>query len=102
MEYGLSNETIIKIQNVFAKYNQVERVILYGSRAKGNYKESSDIDLTMIGENLNLDVLQKIELDLDDLFLPYKIDLSELNKINNEDLVEHIKRVGINFYIKTK
>jgi predicted nucleotidyltransferase len=49
--------------------------VLYGSRAKGNYRPGSDIDLTLLGESLNLTELQKIELELDDLMLPYKIDL---------------------------
>ncbi|MBU0464798.1 MAG: nucleotidyltransferase domain-containing protein [Proteobacteria bacterium] len=64
MLYGLKNQVIEKINQIFARCQEVEKVILYGSRAKGNHKKGSDIDLTLIGENLNLKLLNKISLDL--------------------------------------
>jgi type I restriction enzyme S subunit len=73
---------------------------LYGSRAKGNYRPNSDIDLTLKCKNVDLSTLFKIETDLDDLLLPYKIDLSIFHKIENQDLIEHINRVGVVFYEK--
>jgi uncharacterized protein len=100
MPYGLKKETIEKINQIFARHMAVEKVFLYGSRAKGNYKKGSDIDLSLIGENLNLILLNKISLDLDDLLLPYKIDLSIYNQITNSDLVDHISRVKKIFYKK--
>lgn len=98
MLYGLKEKDIAAIHAVFAKQEAVEKAILYGSRAKGNYRNSSDIDLTLKGENLNLSLLFKIETQLDDLLLPYRIDLSIFHKIENKDLIEHIERVGIIFY----
>ncbi len=100
MMFGLKTETINAIQEVFAKYPEVEKSILYGSRAKGNYRPGSDIDLTLLGEKLTLTILQKIENELDDLLLPYKIDLSVFHQIGNPDLVAHIERVGQIFYQK--
>lgn len=94
MKYGLEHSDIKKIQAVFASFPEVEEVILFGSRAKGNYKPTSDIDLTLKGEKINLAVLHQIENDLDDLLLPYKIDLSIFEQIDNPDLIEHINRVG--------
>jgi len=91
---GLNNSDIEKIQNVFALYSQVEKVILYGSRAKGTYKPASDIDLTLVGTKLNISIQQKIESELDDLMLPYKFDISIYHQISNKELVEHIERVG--------
>ncbi len=98
MEFGLSAENIDKIRNVFAEYPEVEKVIIYGSRAKGNYRHNSDIDLTLIGEQLNLDIQFRIDESLDNLLLPYTIDLSVFSQISNPDLVEHIQRVGVVFY----
>ena len=100
MMYGLKTETIHAIQEVLLTYPEVEKAILYGSRAKGNYRPGSDIDLTLTGETLNLTILQKIEHELDDLLLPYKIDLSLLRHIQNTDLLDHIQRVGKVFYEK--
>ncbi|MBZ0200636.1 MAG: nucleotidyltransferase domain-containing protein [Ignavibacteriaceae bacterium] len=100
MLFGLSEETINKINTVFNEYSSVEKVIIYGSRVKGTNKNGSDIDLTLYGTNLSLHVQQKIEIELDDLMLPYKIDLSIYTKIKNYDLKEHIDRIGKIFYQK--
>jgi len=98
MQYGLSEFQFGQIVNVFANNKDVDKVILYGSRAKGTQKPYSDIDITILGDNLNLSVLQKIEIELDDLLLPYRFDVSLYNSIDNNDLVEHIKRVGKTIY----
>ena len=101
MRFGLKDTTIQKIQSVLVRYPQVEKAILYGSRAKGNYKNGSDIDLTLRGDaDLTLNVLYKIMEKLDDLLLPYTIDLSIYNNINDPDVIEHIDRVGVTFYEK--
>lgn len=102
MNYGLSDQTIQKIHSVFCQYPQIESAILYGSRAIGNYKTGSDIDLTLCGEGLTLSILSKIDTDLDDLLLPYTIDLSAFKQIGNPDMVEQIQRFGVDFYKKNK
>jgi uncharacterized protein len=98
MKYGLEDSTIQKIQDVFSAFRQVEKVVLYGSRAKGNYKPGSDIDLTLKGQNINLSVMNQIGLLLDDLLLPYTFDLSVFEHIKDPNLLEHIDRAGIDFY----
>ena len=65
---------------------------------KANYLPGSDIDLALEGKNLSLDTLHKIENDIDDLLLPYKMDLSLLRQIQNAALLDHIERVGTTFY----
>jgi len=92
--YGLSQNALDKIKAVLFSVQGVESAILYGSRAKGNYKEGSDIDLTVKG-NLTFDDLTKMSIALDDLNLPWKIDLSLYYQIKNKDLLEHIDRIGI-------
>ena len=98
MPYGLNEHIFKAIQTVFEKYPDIQEVILYGSRAKNNYRHNSDIDLTLKGNHLDLTIQFKIETELDDLLLPYKIDLSIYEKIENPDLIDHINRVGIVFY----
>lgn len=100
MRFGLKDEVIEEIQSIFIKYPQIEKAVLYGSRAKGNFKNGSDIDLTLFGAGLNLNLLYKIENEIDDLLLPYSIDLSIFEQITNTDLIEHIGRAGIVFYVK--
>ena len=98
LPFGLKESTIEAIKGVFSGHPQICQVIIYGSRAKGNYRNGSDIDLTIKGEAVTLSELMKIENELDDLLLPYKIDLSLLHKINDPGLIDHIKRVGAVFF----
>ncbi|MCA9979991.1 MAG: nucleotidyltransferase domain-containing protein [Anaerolineales bacterium] len=99
--FGLKQNTISQIQTALAHYPQVEKAILYGSRARGNYKTGSDIDLTLQGENLTRAVLFRIMDEIDDLLLPYTFDLSLWQDITDEDVLSHIDRVGAIFYEKT-
>lgn len=103
MNYGLSPAVVEKINGILTRYPQVESATLYGSRAKGNYKSGSDIDLTLHGgEDLTLNVVYRILNDLDDLLLPYTIDLSIFHEIGDPDVVAHIQRVGVPFYKKAE
>ena len=88
LRFGLKEATIQKICAVLTRYPQVERAILYGSRAKGNYKNGSDIDLTLRGgADLTLRVLYRIMDEIDDLLLPYTIDLSIYADISDPDVI---------------
>lgn len=96
--FGLPPAAVKKIRGVFARYPQVEKAVVYGSRAMGNYKNGSDIDLTLYGDGLNLGVQLKILDELDDLLLPWMIDLSIFAQLDHLKLREHIERVGVVFY----
>ena len=98
MKYGLTETTVENICAVFARFPEIEKAILYGSRAKGNFKTGSDIDLTLCGEALTSDLRSTIASALDDLLLPYTIDLSVFNGLTNAKLREHIEREGVSFY----
>lgn len=98
IQFGLKQEDIDKINHVFTAYDGIDSVIIYGSRAKGNFKVGSDIDLTIKENSLSFPKFLEIENILDDLLLPYKIDLSLKRKITNIDLLAHIDRVGKLFY----
>lgn len=98
MRFGLPNQAIKEIQDALTLYPEVEKAILYGSRATGTFKPESDIDLTLVGENLTHNHLLGIMFDLDDLLLPWMIDLSLLDTIDNPGLREHIERKGQTLY----
>ena len=100
MPYGLQQKTIQEINTIFANYTNIDEAVLYGSRAKGNYKPGSDIDLTLKGKGLNLEQLNKISIDLDNLLLPYTFDLSIFHQVSNRDLIDHIERIGKKFYTR--
>lgn len=102
MNHGLSEKTVKQIFSVFEGFPEIEKAVLYGSRAKGNFKTGSDIDLTLYGEKLSARLLGDIAEALDDLLLPYTIDLSIFDDLNHAKLREHIERVGVVFYEKKK
>jgi predicted nucleotidyltransferase len=95
--FGLKPEVIEKLLLVFQRYPKVEKILIYGSRAMGNYRPGSDIDLTIKGKQLQWNDLQSIELEIDELLLPYKIDLSLYHQIDNKELIDHIERWGVKF-----
>jgi predicted nucleotidyltransferase len=93
--HGLSEQTVEKIRAVLGSFPEVEKAVIYGSRAKGNYKPGSDIDLTLFGDGLTDELHSRIYWALDDLLLPYKIDLSLVSQLRHPALIDHIQRVGI-------
>ena len=86
------------MRHIFAKYAVISTVKIYGSRAKGNYKNQSDIDLVILDKDVSRFIVSKILLDFDDSDVPYLIDLQCYDTIKNQALKEHIDRVGVVIY----
>ena len=101
-KYGLSGTDIDNIISVLKKNPRITQIILFGSRAKGTHHQGADIDLALKGENLSLNDILQASLELDELLLPYKIDLIIFERIEEQELIDHINRVGITLYSKRK
>lgn len=97
-KFGIREEYIGKISALFGRYDCVKEAIVFGSRAKGNYRNGSDIDIALKGELINSKILTQIELDYENLNLPWKLNLIVYDGISNEELKEHIDRVGKRIY----
>lgn len=97
-EFGLPPSTVDTIRQILADVPAVEKAVIYGSRAKGNYRPGSDIDLTLFGDALDLDTLGQVATRLDESPIPYQVDLSIFKLIEHEGLREHIERAGQLFY----
>ena len=98
MKFGLSDRVIEELQAVFHQHPNIDKVLIFGSRAKGNYREGSDIDLAALGTGLDYAQLLQILAEIDDLGLLYSVDLLDYHKIINTPIGEHIDRVGQVFY----
>ena len=98
---GLKEPALSRIRDVLRRHPKVQEAILFGSRAKGSHKPGSDLDIALVGDELRLKDLNAISLALDDLLLPYAIDLALYHRIDNPDLLEHINRVGKTIYTRT-
>jgi predicted nucleotidyltransferase len=95
---GLPDSALAAIRQVLARHPEVEAAILYGSRALGRHRPASDIDLTLIGSTISAAALASIDAELDDLLLPWMIDLSALSAIRHPALLAHIERAGLQLY----
>lgn len=98
--FGLSNEVIKDICGVFQKHANISKVLIFGSRAKGNYTDGSDIDLAAIGDGITFNQLMDINIQIEDLGLLYKVDVVDYGKYERTPICEHIDRVGLLFYEK--
>ena len=96
--FGLPAITLEKLNGIFARHDAIDSVLIYGSRAKGNYRTGSDIDLIIKGDEISFAEFMQIEDQIDDLMLPYTVDLSQYRLLENADLIAHIDRVGMVIY----
>jgi uncharacterized protein len=98
MDFGLSEKTCATVRKILDQYPAVAKAVIYGSRAKGNYKPGSDIDMTLLGDALDHNTLSAITWALNDSDIPYTVDVSLFEEIDSPALREHIERVGVVFY----
>ena len=98
MKFGLSDTVIKELQDVFRRHANIKKVIIFGSRSKGNYRAGSDIDLAVIGNDIDYNQLLSIHCEIDDLELLYSVDLLDYQKKKGTPIGDHIDRVGQVFY----
>lgn len=100
--FGITEKSYQLLLNAFIKFEEVEQVILFGSRAKGNYKKGSDIDLAIKGKNSSSNLALNIKSYLnEELLIPYFVDVVDYNSLDHQELKEHINRIGKPFYKKS-
>jgi len=95
MDTGLKDAQIRRILATLNRNPKIRKILLFGSRAKGNYQKGSDIDIALSASGLGIGELLQLKSELDDLMLPYNIDLVVYEDIQNRNLLEHIDRVGL-------
>lgn len=94
-EFGLSEAAMDIIREIYGRFPRIARVIAYGSRAKGTFREGSDIDMTVIAdEGFTQDDLRHVADAFDDSMLPYLVDISIFAELKSPELKDHIRRRG--------
>jgi predicted nucleotidyltransferase len=92
--FGLSGYTIQTLQALLQKYQGIQKAVIYGSRAKGNYRPGSDIDLSLYTEaSFTHADLARLRRDFDDSNMPYFVDVNLFSELTNPALREHITRI---------
>ncbi len=95
MKSGISEPEFQRLTHVFSHFPQITKVLLFGSRAKGTFKPGSDIDLAVFANKpFEFNHWLDLQIEFEELDFPQKIDAIEVTKIQNQDLLEHIERVG--------
>ena len=97
IDHGISEKSLAQIFDTLKKYPQIKQAILYGSRAKGNFRPGSDIDLTLKGE-VDHQTICRVSTDLDDSWIPYEVDVSAYDSLSNPDLIKEIDQHGVIFF----
>ncbi len=96
----LPRETISQLNSIFSTYPEIEKVIIFGSRALGNAKPGSDVDFAISGEKLTMQLVNKIQNFLkEETLFPYYFDCLHLESIQSNNLLEHIEAHGLLFYV---
>ncbi len=98
MKFGLSDTVIQELHDVFRRYKNIETVLIFGSRSKGCFREGSDIDLAVIGKDIDYRQLLDIQCAIEDLDLLYRVDLLDYQNKKGTPIGNHIDRVGQVFY----
>jgi len=97
VKFGLKAHQIEMIKQVLTKFEQIQEVWIYGSRARGDFGRSSDIDLC-IKDAIDFSVYLSVLTELDELFIPFKFDLVRFDKLDNPKLKANILLDGQIFY----
>jgi uncharacterized protein len=99
--HGLSDHEISNIIKALEELSEIEEVVIFGSRAKGNFKKASDIDLAVKGKSVTDVIVRRLSARLnEELPMPYFFDVVHYESIINSELIDHINRVGTVIYKK--
>ncbi len=94
LEEKLKNE----LQLIFSKYKEIEKVILFGSRARQDNRYNSDVDICLFGKNITHLIQAKVSMDIDEINTPLSFDILNFNELNKKELIDNILREGIDIY----
>ncbi len=99
--FGIYENTFLLMTEAFKSFTEIEKVIIYGSRAMGNHKKGSDIDLAIVGEKVDAHTVKKLSVTLnEELPLPYYFDVLDYHALSNPELSQHIGQEGKLLYAK--
>ena len=99
--FGIYEKSYLLLLNTFGSFPEIEKVAIYGSRAMGNYKKGSDIDLAIMGKLVNYQTVVRLSAKLnEELPIPYFVDILDYKSLENQKLKKHIDQEGIVFYNK--
>lgn len=94
----IENNLKLQLEEIFNKYSEIDKVLLFGSRARGDNKYNSDVDLCIIGESLSHLTLAKINMDINEIDTHLSFDVLAFNELSKEELIKNVIREGVVIY----
>lgn len=101
--FGISEKSYILLIEAIIGFPEIEKAVIFGSRAMGNYKPGSDIDLAIFGKNITFETISRLHGKLNEqLPIPYFVDVVNYTVIELESLKQHILDEGKEIFSKEK
>jgi len=101
MNFGLRDEDLNNIITATQQFTEIEKAAIFGSRAKGNYKPGSDVDIVIWGNDITFSTLSRLHAILEDESpMPYFFDIVDYSHLSHKELKNHIDRVAIVFFTR--
>lgn len=94
----ISEKLKLELKNIFSEYEEIEKVLLFGSRARDDYRVNSDVDICLFGKSITHLILAKVSMDVDELNTPLSFDILSFNEITKVELIDNILKEGIEIY----
>ena len=100
-KFGLKEGILDSIVNILKQYKEIERASIFGSRARGDYKSTSDIDIVIYGDLVTNTINTKVFFEIEELYIPFKVDLINYNTLDNKNKIkDNIEKEGVDIYVK--
>lgn len=98
MPFGLPDDSLPRLLSIFSGNRKIRRIILCGWCAKGVVHTGSNIDFRLDGDTFSLEGLDELEVEIDDLLLLWRVDITVEQQVDNPDSIAQIERVGVRLY----
>ena len=94
-DFGLKQEQLKEIREILGKHPEIEKAVIFGSRAKGDHKKGSDIDIAVFGDNISIHTILSLMSDFEESSLPFFVDIVDFKGITDKKLRSEIEKNGI-------
>lgn len=94
----IDNDLKNELSNIFSKYKEIKKVVIFGSRARGDYKKTSDVDICLFGNKVDHAVLSKVWFDIEEINTYLSFDIINYNELVKKELINNILKDGIEIY----
>ncbi|ERT69052.1 MULTISPECIES: nucleotidyltransferase family protein [Cetobacterium] len=93
MKFGLKERELDEIKVLYYLFPEIDEIVIFGSRARGDYSRVSDIDIAIKGDVDK--IMYKIRDYFEESSIIYTVDVVNYISISNQDFKENIDSEGV-------